>query len=277
MTDPRFLKCVPASLRNEHKQLTAKRDDYQKKAKNESRQAVKDLLEGLSEYQKNKMKLLELLTTRDEMEVVWKAIIKRKPGRELDFVQACEHAQWYWQANTKGEIRNKTEAVAELARTLARANRSLNDVFNHDMLYALLPNEDLPVIGITQEILGADFTDGTPLEYSADYAFFDSQERLPATATPPNCSILLPVGASVSNLLERLADYVELCAERFNKDTLTITKPRASNADQTYFIKSMTQYLRDTYGTPLRDVVATTAGVIFSNEVTSEHVRAVAP
>ncbi len=67
----------------------------------------------------------------------------------------------------------------------------------------------------------------------------------------------------VSSFLIQLSEDAKLKGER----TDTIQTSNSKNEEQTYYIRSLTKRMRERFNTPLRNVVAVSASVIFDNPV----------
>jgi len=277
-----YKQWVPSCVRAEHQRLIQKLGEYKKLAAAERRADVKQTFDALTTYQERKLAFVERLINHDEMKSVWKKIGALQPtGREPEFVDACRDALFYHQATTKKKAMRHARRIAVVARALAKALQPTNDnVFGPDVLYSLLPASDLPVIGVISvpqaTSTGTSKTNSLQ-SFACDYMMVESDHGPLKGATLPDTGIMLPTHPTVRSLLNRLADHVEASAERYGDDPLTITKPREKSAPRTYFIKSLTQYLRKTYQEPLRGIVVSTVAVVFDDDsITEGIVRAAA-
>ncbi|SFH38328.1 hypothetical protein SAMN05216299_109122 [Nitrosospira sp. Nsp14] len=64
---------------------------------------------------------------------------------------------------------------------------------------------------------------------------------------------------SIYQILRDVADK----SLQFSKKTPLVRKPNSDNAAIHYFVRKLSRYLKEEYGTPLHEVVAATAGVVF--------------
>lgn len=244
---------APQGLRERHRKLLL---HLQEKSSDERRHVayVEHLAQNLA--------ILEKLITRDEMHSVWRSLSAKSPiGRESDFVDACEYALTYDQTRTKAEMRDYLNDGARRARELAQY---VDEVFGHGGLFGLIPRELL---------VRSNPAPGNELTFRCAFAYIENVGLVPAKDE----SILSEDHVLLQDALQRVAKQLEAVAAAYAADGLTVTKPGAATAPRTYFIISLTEYLRRTYGRALRNVVANTATVLFDTTTTVDDVRRAAP
>ena len=71
-----------------------------------------------------------------------------------------------------------------------------------------------------------------------------------------------------------ILDDIAAKALTFSKEKPLVRKPNSENAHIHYFVRSLSGFLKERYGQPLHEVVATTTGVIFNQQnIDTDYVR----
>jgi hypothetical protein len=191
--------------------------------------------------------LLGRLITDIRMKDVWKSLAKRvKKDQEFwDFFSACEGGIKGWRGDLKQTPSERKAFYQEIRDTAAKLQNLMNDAGEFD-LYSITDLVDDQQIEWLLDVLDA------PNDVS--YARFSFSDVIP-------------------NYFWVLNDIGEK-ATQYGEEESSVKKPNSENADIHYFVRMLSDYLKERYGQPLHEVVAVTTEVIFDRQnIDSDYVR----
>jgi hypothetical protein len=190
---------------------------------------------------------LHLLITDPQMQSVWRSITKRAAkGRGEDAIfEFCDqvllwHERWkHEDKRTPAQIQNAYTRCAEaLEKACLAIQNELGDEWRS-----------------TIEKFPASWDVGRPVRKKQRY------------------SVAKSLGYSTEPCLamSRLAQYIRLSADYLEEPI--VKKPQSQNAHVVYFVRHLSEFMKDEFGTPLHEHVATTARTVFKSEIDGDHVR----
>jgi hypothetical protein len=186
--------------------------------------------------------LLLKFISRDEMRLVWEPLSRRfkEDSDYIRFFFACQRAILGWRGAAKITPNERREYFEDIFQTAKKLIRLLNGAGEFDHYHVL----DL----VDKDKLHALYEE----ECAAD-AVHQLEEMLPDVLL-----VLMDIGDRAKRHIEQEA---------------MIKKPGSKNAEIHYFIRSLSDYFQRNYNVRLHEVVAITAGVIFEEYITADHVR----
>lgn len=203
--------------------------------------------------------LLGRLLTSADMEKAWRSLARWKKSDEysFNFWMACTSAIQGWRGSQKltaGERQQSLAGLAERAKELRRM-LMVSDDFRYYRTGDLIDDRAIKML--------IDELDVKPTEKMD----LESSDELSAYVH------FMVVDSVVPTVWEILGDIESRSTELLNKEVL-VKKPKSERAPIHYFIRWLSQYIRREYRTPLHDVVAATASVVFDDrKIDSDYVR----
>lgn len=191
--------------------------------------------------------LIKKLITDDRMRNVWKSLAKqfKEEHEAVQFFRACENGITGWRGDPKltpseqrALYKEILDAADKLKQLLDRASRF--DYYSISSLANELFGEEI------QSISNA-----------------SSEGHLAK-------GYLFGVMPEINDVLDDIGKK----AKQYGDEMPLVKKANSVNAEVIYFVRYLSDYLKQTYKRPLHDVVATTTSVIFGTEnVDTDYVR----
>jgi hypothetical protein len=191
--------------------------------------------------------LLGKLITDPRMKDVWKALAKRmEEDSELyQFFRVCEIGITGWRGDMKQTAAERKAFYQDIRDTALKLISLMNKAGQFD-LYSTSR------IAKYQSIEG--LTEGLDAPNELSYARFH-------------------MSVSAPRVTDVLVDISEK-ATRYREEEYSVKKPNSENADIHYFVRRLSEYLKERYGQPLHEVVAATTEVVFDRQnIDSDYVR----
>ncbi len=191
--------------------------------------------------------LLGKLITDQRMKEVWKTLARRieKDIEFFNFFGACEGCINGWRGDLKQSAAERKAFYQEINNTVEKLKYLMYKSGKFDLYYTSQLVDDRRIEWLMDEL-------DIPEELS--YTRFCVSDIMPS-------------------IHEVLTDISEK-ATQYGKKVPSVKKPNSENADIHYFVRNLSQYLRNRYKQPLHEVVAATTEVVFDRQhIDSDYVR----
>jgi hypothetical protein len=196
---------------------------------------------------KESLLLLGRLLTDLRMKDVWNALAKRSSNDNhfFLFLFACVRGLRGWQLDRKYTASERKALSQELQSTIA-------------LLDALIKKTGLDIRFSMADLISTDTVSRIlqDLRSSRDISFGR-----------------LVIGGRLPKITDILVS-LSTGAQQYGEEEPTDRRPNGENADIRYFVRNLSQYLRQKYRQPLHEVVSSTTEVVFDRrDISSDYVR----
>lgn len=191
--------------------------------------------------------LLGKLITDPRMKDAWKSLARRvdKDLEFFNFFRACECGINGWRGDLKQTAAERKAFYQEICDTVGKLQYLMYKSGKFDLYYTSELIDDQRIESLMDALY-------IPEEFS--YTQFCISNILP----------------SIHDVLTDISDK----AMKYGKEEPSVKKPNSENADIHYFVRTLSQYLKNKYKQPLHEVVAATTAVTFDRlNIDSDYVR----
>jgi hypothetical protein len=188
--------------------------------------------------------LLGTLITDLRMAPVW-ASLRKKINEEaefLDFWDQCQRSILGWSTAPKRTAKEREDHFRKIGHLALELSLSMNETeeFQHFSTAELISSESLDSL---RNVLSLDIRRPGGEDNNDELTRFALAEGMPS--------------------IHQMLDHIAAKALQCSMEPPIVRKPNSENASVHYFVRTLSRYLRKEYQTPMYEVVAATAGVIF--------------